>query len=166
MPSYPLHQQNQLFRNDNGRYKEVTDSAGSGFALSEVSRGAVFGDIDNDGDTDVLITNNAGPARLLLNGVGSTNAWIGLRLVDEGGKRDMLGTLVAIENADGNLLWRRIRADGSYASSNDPRVVFGLGNSKNSRQDVLVVWPDGTREHWTSLTTGRYNTLRRGTGMD
>jgi hypothetical protein len=158
---FPLGQKNQLFRNVGGRFEEVTDRAGKVFALVETSRGAAFGDIDNDGDTDVLVANAAGPARLLTNHVGSRSHWIGLRLV--GKARDMLGARVAIARGGMPTLWRRARADGSYASANDPRVLAGLGTSTTA-PDVRVIWPDGTSETWLSVTPDRYTTLTQGTG--
>ena len=160
---YPLHQPNQLFHNlGDGRYREVTGEAGTAFDVSLVSRGAAFGDLDQDGDTDVIIANNAGPARVLLNRVGSKSAWLGLRLVTTDGRRDAYGARVVV---DGDRpRWGRSRADGSYASSNDPRVLFGLGPKTVRTVSVDVIWPDGTEERWSGLATGRYHTLRQGAG--
>ena len=162
----PLHQTNQLLRNrGNGRFEEVSAAAGGVFALSEVSRGAAFGDVDNDGDTDVLVLNNNGPARLLLNNVGKRNAYLGFRLVAGEGGRDQYGARIGCTLADGRTLWRRSRADGSYCSSNDPRVLFGLGEAAPVRR-LEVHWPDGSREHWDggSFALNRYYTLERGSG--
>ena len=93
------------------------------------SRGAAFGDVDNDGDTDVLVGNDNGPLRLLINNVGNRNHWLGLRLVGAGGTRDMLGARVADRpRRTARRCWRRARSDGSYASANDPRVLVGLGS--------------------------------------
>ena len=161
---YPLHQPNQLFRNlGNARFEEVTNEAGSVFELSEVSRGAAFGDVDNDGDTDVLVVNNNGRARLLINHVGNRNHWLGLRLVDKTANRDMVGTRVAVIRSKGPTLWRRARADGSYASANDPRVLVGLGDS-TAVTAVRAHWPDGRVEEWADVTVDRYTTLRQGSG--
>ena len=158
---YPLHERNQLLRNlADGRFVE-TDSAP--FALSEVSRGSAVGDVDNDGDTDVLITNNSGPARLLINQVGNRNHWLGLRLTDPSGRSDVLGTRVELRREDGSTLWRSVRAHAGYCSSNDPRVLVGLGGDR----EVPVVrahWPDGVVEEWRDLAVDGYVLLRRGSG--
>ncbi len=161
---YPLHQPNQLFRNlANGQFEDVTHKAGSVFELSEVSRGAAFGDVDNDGDTDVLVVNNNGRARLLINHIGNRKHWLGLRLADKTGKRDLLGTRVAVIRSKGPTLWRRARADGSYASANDPRVLVGLGDSTDVTA-VRAYWPSGQVEEWTDVSVDRYTTLREGSG--
>jgi hypothetical protein len=157
---YPLHQTDQLFRNlGDGSYLEVTASAGPAFDVSLVSRGAAFGDLDQDGDPDVVIANNAGPARVLLNQVGSDSDWIGLRLLTADGRRDAYGARVEISAH--RPLWRRVRADGSYASSNDPRVLAGLGKSAATPVTVRVIWPDGTEEVFAELAPGRYHVLRQ-----
>ena len=161
---FALDQRNQVFRNLGGAGFEVaTDRAGAVFELSEVSRGAAFGDVDNDGDTDILMANAAGPVRLLLNQVGHRRHWLGLRLVDPETRRDAVGARVAVVRPDGTTLWRRARADGSFASANDPRVLVGLGDSANVSL-VRVLWPDGEVETWTDVRTNRYTTLARGTG--
>jgi hypothetical protein len=161
---FPLHQRKLLFHNaGNGRFEDATGKGGGVLQLSEVSRGAAFGDVDNDGDTDVVIANNNGPMRLLVNNVGNRKHWIGLRLVGGGGPRDMLGARVEIVRKDGARLWRRARADGSYASANDPRVLIGMGDS-NEAPRVRVWWPDGRGEEWTSVPVDRYTTLTEGSG--
>jgi hypothetical protein len=158
---YPLHQTNQLFRNVGGeRFEEVTAEAGSLFSTSEVSRGAAFGDVDNDGDTDVLIVNSNAPVRLLLNQAGTGTPWLGLRIVGAG--RDMLGAEVVVRREGAPLLWRRVHADGSYASASDPRVLVGTGAAAVTA--VEVRWPDGTVEEWSEVEAGRYQTLVQGEG--
>ncbi len=162
---FPLHQRNQLFRNrGDGSFEDITTRAGEVFELSEVSRGAAFGDLDNDGDIDALINNNSGPARLLLNQVGQDRPWLGLRLVDEAGKRDLLGAKAGVVRA-GRTLWRRVGANASYGSSSDPRLLLGLGGD-DTISKVVVRWPDGRFEQWpaAAVTVGTYNTLRQGTG--
>jgi enediyne biosynthesis protein E4 len=160
---FALGQRNQLLRNVGGRFEDVSDRAGKVFDLVEVSRGAAFGDVDNDGDTDVVITNASGPVRLLVNNIGARRHWLGLRLVGRKMPRDMIGARVAIVRANGSVLWRRARADGSYASSNDPRVLVGLGDATESPR-VRVQWPSGEIEEWASLPIDRYTTLTQGEG--
>ena len=160
---YPLHQLNRLYRNrGDGTFEDVTGIAGEAFAVSEVSRGLAFGDIDNDGDTDLVISNNNGPARLLINELGQRNRWIGLRLVDAGSGRDLLGAWVGVF-FDGEVRWRRVTTSRSYASSSDPRVLIGLADS-DVVDEVRVRWPDGKTESWTGLPVGTYSTLVRGSG--
>jgi hypothetical protein len=156
---FPLGQPNQLFHN-NGKagFVEVVDQTGPELQLLEVSRGAAFGDIDNDRDTDILVTNNNGPARLFLNQVGNRNHWLGLRLVGKAG-RDMLGAQVEIVISKNNILRRRARTDGGYLSANDPRVLVGLGPTAVISA-VRVRWPDGTTEEFKDLPVDRYTTLK------
>ena len=165
---HPLRQPNQLFRNLGGegvRLLEVSARAGDAFATREVSRGAAFGDVDNDGDTDVLIGNNAGPLRLLINDLGQHRPWLGLRLTGGEPERDMLGAWVGAVRRDGVELWRRVATAGSYASASDPRILVGLGDEP-AVDRVLVHWPDGAAETFagTDLEIGRYHVLRQGEG--
>jgi len=165
----PFRMKNQLFRNSgSGRFEETSAVAGPAFARAEISRAAAFGDIDNDGDVDVLFTNNGGPVRLLINQCRADssarnpdNHFLQVRLEQSGPNRFAFGAWVGVERAGRATLWRRVRTDGSYLSANDSRLHFGLGSS--SAIDALVVqWPDGQRERWTGLATDRLLTVRRG----
>ena len=180
----PLRQQKQLLRNlGNGQFEDVTSRAGAIFQQASVARGAAFGDIDNDGDTDVVVASNNGPVQLLINEIGNRNHWIGVRAVRaaEGGRpgsavREAVGARVGVVRGDGsagggtaggtvggNILWRRARAEGSYASANDSRVLVGLGQSAKAVM-VRVTWPDGKSEEWSDVPVDRYTTLTEGTG--
>ena len=157
---FPLGQPDQLFRNTGkGSFVEVVAEVGPEFQLLEVGRGASFGDVDNDGDTDVLVNNNNGPARLFLNQIGNRNHWLGLRLIDKNG-RDLLGAQVEVVITNDRVLRRRVRTDGSYLSANDPRVLVGLG-AVTRIQAVRVRWPDGTTEEFKDLVVDKYTTLKR-----
>ena len=167
---FPYDQRKRLFQNlGTGRFEDVSDRAGAVFTLSEVGRGAAFGDVDNDGDVDVLVGNNSGPIRLLINTVGNRHHWLGLRLVAAVGdaepvqRRDMVGARVAVVRSGELTQWRRVHTDGSYASASDPRVIVGLGESTEPPQ-VRVVWPSGHSEVWSGLAIDRYTTLTQGQG--
>ena len=158
---YPYGEPNQLFRNVGGtRFEDVTERAEMTFRRAEVSRGAAFG--DNDGDVDVVVNNTNGPVRLFINDTGNRNHWVGLRLLGTPavGGRDMLGARVEISLPDGPTLWRRARADGSYASANDPRVLIGLG-SVSAPVRIRVVWPDGREDTWTDIAIDRWISLQQ-----
>ncbi len=162
---FPMHQPNQLFRNiGSGKFEDVTKEAGSVFELSEVSRGLAFGDVDNDGDTDVLLENCNGRARLLINNAGNANHWIGLRLVAGPPAQDQIGAWVGVHRKTKPVLWRRVRTDGGFASANDPRLLFGLANGTTVDR-VEVHWPDGTVEVWSDVAVDRYTTLTKGGGV-
>jgi hypothetical protein len=160
----PYRMTNQLFRNRGNRsFEEVTAAGGPVFDRLDVSRGAAFGDVDNDGDTDILVTANNAPARLLINQAGGAHHWLQVRLDQPSGNRFGLGARVGVERAGKPTLWRRVKTDGSYLSASDVRVHVGLGAA--AKVDALIVqWPDGERERWTSVAADRLTTLRRGTG--
>ncbi|PYV39731.1 MAG: hypothetical protein DMG06_22365 [Acidobacteria bacterium] len=165
---FPYSQKNQLFHNEAKIFREVTAQAGAVFELSEVSRGAAFGDIDNDGDIDIVVTNANGPARLLLNEIGTQNHWLELRLRGVHTSPDAYGARVALFRKGRAPLWRRVATDGSYLSAHDPRVHFGLGTDAELREapleQVLVVWPDDDKETWKLTKPDQLLLLTEGTG--
>ncbi len=143
---YPLHQPNQIFHNEAGKgFSEVNYSSSSPLRGSYVSRGAAFGDIDNDGDLDVLILNNNGPARLLENQLARTKPWMGLHLTGAVAGRNLLGTEVYLVHAGKNQQWYRSGSDGSYCSANDPRVLLTYPDNPQG-YSLLIRWPDGSEE--------------------
>jgi hypothetical protein len=160
----PYRMKNQLFRNSGARqFEETSAAAGAAFSRAEIGRGAAFGDIDNDGDIDIVVTNNNGPVRLLLNQAGSQNHRLDVRVTEAPGNRFGVGAWIGVERAGRPTLWRRVRSDGSYLSASDLRVHFGLGPSP-AIDAVVVQWPDGPRERWTSIAADKAVTLGRGTG--
>lgn len=161
---FPLHQTNQLFRNDHGRFRDVSASQGPAFRISEVSRGAAFGDVDNDGDTDVVIGNNHGPARLLLNRVGQDAPWISIELRTADGTRAAIGSRIELQFEDGSSLFRSVRTAASYCSSNDPRVIFGL-SGRPALTRIVAHAPDRQREAWPALPLQQRHQLRLGSGV-
>jgi enediyne biosynthesis protein E4 len=167
----PFRMKNQLFRNSGkGRFEETSAVAGPAFARAEISRAAAFGDVDNDGDVDILVTNNGGPVRLLINqsrGEGAGQKpdahFLQIRLEQPGTNRSAFGAWVGVERAGRPTLWRRVKTDGSYLAANDPRLHFGLG-ATTAIDAVVVQWPDGKSERWKGLVADRLLTLKRGSG--
>ncbi|MEM8930463.1 MAG: CRTAC1 family protein [Acidobacteriota bacterium] len=158
---YPLDQPDQLFRGlDGGRF-EVWD-AGEVIDREAVSRGVVLGDVDGDGDVDAVVTENAGPARLLINTVGQDRPWIGLRLLDERGV-DVPAALATVTLADGRQVVRRVGMNASYASSGEPRLHIGLADG-DTASGVVVTWPGGARERFPAPASGQNVSLARGAG--
>lgn len=161
---YPYAQPSLLLHNTGkGRFENVSGRAGRAFSLLEVGRGAAFGDIDNDGGIDVVVVDNCGPARLLMNNVAHRKPWIGFRMVGDKCRRDMLGTRVAVFRRSAPTLWRRVHTDGSYSSASDPRVLFGLGDDPEITK-VRACWVSGRVEEWTGMPLRKYTTLREGSG--
>lgn len=136
-------QKNQLFRNDGAAgFVDISASAGPGLAVEQVSRGAAFGDYDNDGDIDIFVVNLDAAATLLRNDFEVGNGLV-VQLLASVGNRDVLGARVRLE-ADGKSQWRTINGASSYLSYNDIRAHFGLGAAKRANI-IEIIWPDGTR---------------------
>ena len=161
---YPYRQKNQLFHNESeGKFRETTTEAGPALEFSEVSRSAAFGDVDNDGDVDIVVGNNNGPARLLLNETGSRQHWLQVRLRGVKSNREGMGARVGVLRKGRKPLWRRAHTDGSYLSANDGRVHFGLGENSDL-EAVVVEWPGGKEEVWSDIRADQILTLREGSG--
>jgi hypothetical protein len=156
---------NQLFRHTGkGRLEEVPAAvAGPDFSDLEIGRGAAFGDLDNDGDVDIVVNNNGGRAKLLLNQARSGHRWLQVRLDQGSANRLALGAWVGVHRTGRPTLWRRVRTDGSYMSASDSRLHFGLGTAADIT-GIDVRWPDGARERFDRQETNRLVTLKRGTG--
>jgi hypothetical protein len=162
---YPYQQRNQLLHNEGGRsFRDVTSRGGAALELPGVARGAAFGDIDNDGDIDIVVANNNGPGRLLLNQTGSRKHWLEIRLEGVKSNRQGLGARVAVLRKSQSPLWRRAHTDGSYLSAHSSIVHFGLGDDA-AFEGVAVEWPSGWSEIWTDTRADRKITLREGSGQ-
>ena len=153
--AFDYREPNQLLRGmPSGRYEDVSSRAGPALELLEVSRGAAFGDLDNDGDVDVLLVNNEGPVRLFRNDVGNARSWLVVDLCGGGVfDRSAIGARVTVEAA-GRSWTREVRAAYSFAVGNDPRVHFGLGDAEQVDR-LEVRWPDGTVTDRTNVEVNR-----------
>lgn len=159
---YPFQQRNLLLHNEGAVFRETSSEAGPAFRLSDVGRGAAFGDIDNDGRVDIVVANNNGPARLLLNATEPRAHWLEARLQASRCNRDAIGARVAILERGRPVAWRHVHTDGSYLSASDVRVHFGLG--EKTEADILVEWPDGASEVWNRTYADSLVILREGSG--
>lgn len=162
----PYVEQNQLLFNDGkGNFEELTSSTDALVQSRGVSRALVVGDIDNDGDLDLLETNLTGRARLLKNEFAGKGNWLSIRATDPRyGGRDAYGALIDV--TAGGRSWRRLLNPGSsYLSSHDPRVHFGLGDATEVDK-IEVLWPDGLRETFSGGPVNQFRIVVRGSGEE
>jgi hypothetical protein len=157
-------ERNQLYVNDGaGRFHEVRTSQEPFTRDAGVYRGLAAGDIDNDGDLDLVVTNTAGAARVFHNVAPKTGHWLIVRAVDPVlGGRDALGATVTVTAAARRWV-RLISSGGSYLSASDPRAHFGVGNVETI-DSIQVIWPDGSDEVFEGGAVDRFVTLERGRG--
>jgi enediyne biosynthesis protein E4 len=158
----PYAEPNLLLRGAAGpRFEEVQPRGGTRTPLVGTSRAAAFGDVDNDGGIDIVVSNRDAKPYLLHNVVKDRGHWVMFRVLDEHG-RDALGAELTMMVGSRSVR-RDVRAAYSYLASNDPRVHVGLGKETAVR-DVSVRWPDGARERFGDVAADRIVVVRRGTG--
>lgn len=154
---------NQLYLNDGkGSYREMTAAAGDFAALPNVARGLATGDLDHDGDLDIVLTAAAGSARVYRNDAPDKGHWLLVRAVDPRLRRDAIGAEVYLDSVSGSQL-RVVQSCSSYLSSHDVRCHFGLGTSAEYAR-ITVQWPDGLREEFPGGAADRVMVLSRGSG--
>ncbi|MBM3840974.1 MAG: CRTAC1 family protein [Verrucomicrobia bacterium] len=157
-------QRNQLFRGDTGnKFIDISQSNEAFCGRAAVGRGLACGDIDNDGDLDLLATTTSGPAQLFRNVAPRLGHWLMLRALDPAlGGRDAYGAEIVVDA--GGKRWRGlVQPSTSYLVSNDPRVHFGLG-SVEKIDNIRVFWPDGSEEVFTGGAADREIRLQKGNG--
>jgi len=158
-PNVFYAQQNLLFRNlGNGTFGRVQDQGG--LALKKVSRSAAFGDYDNDGDVDIVVTNWNQSPDLLQNEIGNLNNWVRFRTVGQDSNRSGIGTKIKVVTPD-LTQYQEVRSGGSYLAANDLRIHFGLGQAKMIQQ-VEIRWPGGQIDHRQQLPVNREYLLVEG----
>jgi enediyne biosynthesis protein E4 len=163
LPQYAHRGPRVVFRNaGGGRFEDVTARSGPGAIAAHSSRGAAFGDFDNDGDVDVLIMNMNEPPTLLRNDYAGPNSWLELKLEGTRSNRAGIGAIVVVE-AGGARQARAVVSQASYYSHDDLRAHFGLGSA--SRADRIEVrWPSGRVDVLNDVEGGRVVTVREGSG--
>jgi len=150
-------QKNQLLLNLGGRFRDVSDRAGGGMQLARVGRGLAVGDLDNDGDLDIVVNNIDDTPTLLENRQATKHHWVAVQPVSATGNRFAIGAKVTVSGG-GLKQVREIRSGGSFLSQNDLRANFGLGDYAGP-VDVEVRMPGGRRWEWKQLPTDRLQLL-------
>jgi hypothetical protein len=152
-------QPNQLFHNEGGgRFQEATARAGPAFQELHSARGAAFGDLDDDGDIDIVVNNIDEPPSLLRNDGGNASHWIGFRLVGAPRNRGAVGARVTVLSGPLRQI-KEIQAGSSHNSSNDPRLLFGLGTA-TTIDKIEVRWPRGRIQVLKGLPLDRYHRVQ------
>jgi hypothetical protein len=149
-------QKDQILRNEAGRFRDGSAAAGRGLAVQKCSRAAAVGDLDNDGDPDLVVTAMDEPPTLLENTQRTGRHWLGVDLRKRTGNRHAVGARVTVE-ADGRRQVREVRSGGGYLSQNDMRALFGLGASGAPVTVDVRLGPAAWR--WTGLAPDRHVTL-------
>ena len=163
-PKMKYRQSPLMFRNTGrGAFEYVGASLGPAFNDPMVARGAAYADYDRDGDLDVVLTNNHGPAKLLRNDGGSRNNWVSVKAVGTKSNRSALGAVVRMRSASGKQ-WTAVRSGSSYCSQSDLVQTLGLGQDK----DVLALeieWPNGAKDRLTNVAANQFLTIVEGKGL-
>ncbi len=142
-----------LFRNlGNHKFENVSAKMGAAFNRSIVARGAAYADFDHDGDLDVLLSTNAGPAYLFRNDGGNRNHWLSVRLSGTKSNRDGIGAVVRVESPVGKQ-WNMVRSGSSYCSQSDLALTFGLGS--DAAANIEIDWPSGTVQKFPNVSANR-----------
>ncbi|HLM99637.1 MAG TPA: CRTAC1 family protein [Bryobacteraceae bacterium] len=142
---------------------DVATEAGAEFARPKVGRGAAFGDIDNDGDLDVLITTNQGPAHLYRNDQLAGNRSIRIRLVGTKSNRDGIGATVRMYRGSQSS-WRMVKSGSSYLSQSEIPLTFGMG-TRDKAERVVIQWPSGRTEEYKNIRAGKRYECVEGKGI-
>lgn len=153
-----------LFRNlGQKRFENASQAVGAAIARPVVARGAAYADYDRDGDLDVVVTTNHGPAYLFRNDGGNANNWIAVKTRGVKANKDGIGSVVRITSASGRQ-WNMVRSGSSYESQSDLTLTFGLGKD-TTVTSVDVEWPSGTRDHLTNVAAKQIVVVEEGRGQ-
>jgi hypothetical protein len=163
-PTITYAQPPHLFRNLGGKkFEEVSTRVGAAFAKPAVARGAAYGDIDNDGDLDLVVTANNGPARLFRND-GGVNHKLRVTLVGSTSNRDAIGAKVRVARATGSPIMEMVKTGSSYLSQSERPLTFGLGSAAKVA-GIEIIWPNGKKEQVPGVDGDQSITIAEGKGV-
>jgi hypothetical protein len=163
LPAYPFRTPRLVFRSlGDGRFEELIEEAGSGISAPHASRGCAFGDFDNDGDMDILVSNMNEPPSLLRNDVSGKNHWLKVLLVGVQTNRSAIGTRVTARYGSRRQA-QEVSAQSSFYSTNDRRLHFGLGTESSA--DLTIRWMNGATETIPNLPADQLVVVREGAGI-
>jgi len=156
-----------LFHNSgNRKFEDASAKVGPAMQQPVVGRGAAYLDYDNDGDLDLVITANNGPARLLRNENGNQNDMLRVKLVGTRSNRDGIGARVTVTTSSGTRLFRMVKTGSSYASQSELPLTFGLGTPQAGRTVGLeIVWPSGQKDSLSKIGANQFITVKEGSGI-
>ena len=159
-PDFPAKTPRIMFRNlGNGKFEELFGEAGPAFNQPHTSRGCAFGDFDNDGDVDILLINLSEAPSLLRNDLAGNNHWLKIHLVGTKSNRSAIGARVEV-TAAGKIYVQERMTQSSFLSCNDPRLHFGLGETK--KVELRVRWPKGDWESFGEIAADQIITIKEG----
>jgi hypothetical protein len=144
----------------------VTAKLGRALNRAIVGRGAAYGDFDNDGDLDLLITTNNGPARLLRNDNGNQNDLLRVKVVGAKSNRDGIGAKVTLKTSKGAKIFNMVKTGSSYCSQSELPLTFGLGKPEEGvNLSLEIVWPGGQKESIKDVQPNQSITIQEGKGV-
>jgi len=166
-PTVKYAQPPHLFHNlGKNKFEEVTGKVGSALARPVVGRGAAYADFDNDGDLDLVITANNGPARLLRNDNGNRNDMLRVRTVGTRSNRDGIGAKVTVKTSNGTRLFGVVKTGSSYLSQSELPLTFGLGKPEAAKTvSLVVVWPSGQKDQIPNIKPNQFISVKEGKGI-